>query len=204
MRHRPLTILHLAAEYNETRVHGREVDMNEMVRLFEANQWFDNPRYLSRTVTQVRVMNALMGGASRPPNRYFDDVSRIPAGGRHTPKAEYFARVTRSVEHHCALFERLEPDGVVIAGGDALQAFLALVVPALAKPPCVVVGMRNPGDEGHYGSWEDGWLNRYEEAEQSFAGTARCDSARPAVFKLVSSHVSRPFRLDRVLQKRRT
>ena len=198
-------LLHLAAEYNATRVHGVEVDMNEMIRLYEAGEWSDNSRYMERTIAQVHAMSALMaweGGLK--PIRYFDDVSRVPATGQHSPKPEYRENVRRSVDHHRALFERFEPDGVIVAGGEALDAFLDIVVPALSTPPPLVVGMRNPGDQGHRGSWENGWRYRYQEVSTLLMGTAQVMQPMPTVYKLVSRNAKVPFRLQPLKARQKT
>ena len=192
------TLIHLAAEYNATRKNRAQFNMNEIMNRFEQDNWDDNKPYLSRTKAQVELLAKWMNLRRDEYEVHYDDVSIIKGNGKHSDEMEYFQNVRKSIEHHKEKFSKLQPEGVIIAGGLAFKAFEQIIYPQLQHKPDYVIRMRNPGSQGHWGLLKD-WLHRYKEAEElqpigggrlevlSFKTTTNKFVLNPAVSKTRSS-----------------
>ena len=160
------TIIHLAAEYNATRINGIQYSMNELMeRYFVHKTWKDNPAYFERTQKQAELMSFWLGYETKDCSFFYDDVSQIPSGGTHSSRYTYEENVQKSIDYHVNLFETLRPEGVCVAGGLALESFVYIILPQLKHKPKFIIGMRNPSNQGHFGNPQD-WMKRYEEAQK--------------------------------------
>ena len=196
-------LFHLSAEYNGDRADG-VTHMDQMIRLYQQGAWQDNPLYMERTLAQAHTL-AQLCGAPAAHSLYYSDVSLIKAGGAHSPKEQYRANVRASLPQHLSAFKQHTPTAVAVAGGEALSAFVEIVLPELIAAGCaprVILGVRNPGAEGHRGSWRD-WEPRYLNAARDLSGQLAATREGVAIFKLTSPGAQTPFRLERLERRAR-
>ena len=158
------TIFHFAAEYNATRIHGNELDMNQLMQLYIQGKWTDNLSYFERTSIQSKLMSKWLNVQEENCNFFYGDVSMIPSKGKHSPKETYQNNVKKSIAYHQNLFELYKPYAVCIAGGQALDSFISIILPQIQHKPKYIIGTRNPSNQGHFGAPKD-WLIRYQNAQ---------------------------------------
>ncbi len=179
--------VHLGAEYNAD--HGSAgPSMNELVARFRRGDSFANPAYFRILVAQVACFG--------DPGRFFyDDVSRVRAGGRLSPPDKYRENVRQSAPGIVATLRELQPRLIIVAGGRAYEEFCSQVLPQLPSWRGDLVRARNPSAEGHRGRPAD-WLARY--------GTFRSgllDEPTPAEVRswhLASTEAQPAFHLARI------
>lgn len=162
-------IFHLASEFNGTGV-GAEFEMNELVKRYLRGKHKANAPYFERTLTQVKVVRALTGLPDA--EVFYSDVSLQKAGSTQSDEGSYFQNVHASLDQQVEAFAAQSPSVVIVAGGLALTAFHRIVLPGLKAAKCapdLIVGVRNPSNQGHHGNLDD-WKQRYEEAADWYAG----------------------------------
>lgn len=158
------TIFHLASEYNGTRIHGKQLDMNQLMQLYIQGKWTDNHSYFERTQIQANLIPKWLDIEEENCNFFYGDVSQVPSTGKHNPKEEYQCNVKKSITYHQEIFELYKPYAVCIAGGIALDSFISIILPKLTHRPKYIIGTRNPSNQGHFGSSKD-WLTRYQDSQ---------------------------------------
>ena len=158
------TIFHFAAEYNATRIHGNQLDMNQLMQLYIQGKWTDNHSYFERTRIQSELMSKWLDIQAENCNFFYGDVSMIPSKGKHSSKETYQNNVKKSIAYHQNLFELYKPYAICIAGGIALDSFMSIILPQIEHKPKYIIGTRNPSNQGHFGSPED-WIVLYQESQ---------------------------------------
>jgi len=152
--------LHLGAEYNES--HGAAgPSMNELVRQFLDNGSLPDNNYFTLLVEQV----ACFGD---PRHFYYDDVSRVRAGGSHTREEVYQLNVNKSVGEIVTLISELDPRIIVVAGSLAFKEFTRQILPHLPHWQGDLVKTRNPSTRGHWGPSAE-WEQRYRSFRTDLA-----------------------------------
>lgn len=178
--------LHLGAEYNGD--HGAAgPSMNELVRRYLHDGTLQDTNYFPLLVEQV----ACFGD---PTLFYYDDVSRVHAGGSHSAPDVYRENVRQSVDAIASLIHELAPPVIIVAGIYAYKEFTRQILPTLVGWRGDLVRTRNPSVQGHRGSLEE-WKTCY----RSFRSDLLLDSGRQGVRKwhLHATNAAGPFRLQR-------
>jgi hypothetical protein len=182
----PYLGLHLGAEYNRT--HGDAGDpMNELVRRYFEGALRD-PNYFPLLVEQV----ACFGD---PRRFYYDDVSRVRAGGRHSEDDLYRENVRQSVGGVSTLVKELDPRIIIVAGGLAFTEFVRQVLPAAPLWRGDLVKARNPSSRGHYGT-QEAWQLCYRRFRSALSSEPRPQEVRK--WHLHATDAAGPLRLTRL------
>lgn len=179
--------VHLGAEYNAD--HGSAgPSMNELVAKFRRGDSFADPAYFRLLVAQVACFG--------DPGRFFyDDVSRVRAGGRLSPADTYRESVRQSVPGIVAALGELHPRLIIVAGGLAYEEFCSQVLPQLPGWRGDVVRARNPSAQGHRGSPAE-WLARYRAFQSGLI--AEPVPAGVRCWHLASTEAQPAFHLARI------
>lgn len=115
--------LHLGAEYNGD--HGAAgPSMNELVARYLREGTPPDTNYFRLLVEQVRCFGD-------PRCFYYDDVSRVRAGGSHSSRAVYRENVRQSVSEIVSLVTTLAPRLIIVAGVHAYREFTEQILPGL-------------------------------------------------------------------------
>ena len=149
--------LHLGAEFNGAR--GYSDSMSALVDAYRNGRHKDNQPFFSVLAAQTEAIERLCENLQIVG---FDDVSRSVADGRHTDAHTYRKNVVESISYHRENFDLLRPDCVVVAGVQAHEAFLTIILPAI-KYEGLVIRAWNPSPQAHRGRTLD-WVRAYKDA----------------------------------------
>lgn len=181
-------VLFLGSEFNAAR--GDLRSMNTMVHEYLRTGKNPNLRYFSVLEAQLRSLGV------REAELFFDDVSRVHAGGTQTAKTQYVENVRRSIDHHHALLKRFQPDLIVIGGVQAFTQYTSQVLSGKGSTRPVVLRLKNPSPEAHRGS-SPRWVAAYAERSlQSMLASARQAHPRHRFFELIAASPTTAWRLQ--------
>jgi hypothetical protein len=168
--------LHLGAEYNGD--HGAAgPSMNELVGRYLREGTLSDLNYFRLLVQQVRCFGD-------PERFYYDDVSRVRAGGSHSSPSVYRENVRQSAGEMISLVEALEPRLIIIAGIHAYREFTRQVLTKVANWRGDLIRTRNPSAQGHRGR-----VDLWEQCYRSFR-TDLGSQTRPLVMRKWHLHAS--------------
>jgi len=153
-------VLWLGAEFNSNQ--GDVRSMDEISHVALRNGLRSQDTYFQILKAQVNSLGISMTHDSL----YFDDVSIVPSGGRHSDEDIYRKNVTLSKWYHIRLLHQYQPSLIIIGGGLAMREYVRQVLSDSVIQP-IVLRLRNPSPQAHFGTiyGEDGWLEQYQQKE---------------------------------------
>jgi len=182
VRNIPYLGLHLGLEYHANhRVAGKP--MNDLVRRHLRDG--DCGPYFQLLVAQVRCFGD-------PRRFWYDDVSRVRAGGKLSEADVYEQNVRQSARDLVAHVERLTPRIIVVAGDRGFTLFMSKVLPRIPTWRGHLIKARNPSARGHWGRRRL-WLDRYTEFSSDLMSQPRPDGIRR--WHMLSPDSETPFDL---------
>ena len=181
-------VLVLGSEFNATRGDSRSMD--EITKDFLQTGEQENLRYFQILRAQLASLDILNT------DLFFDDVSRIPAGGTLSSPEAYSTNITKSRDYHEMLLKTFKPDLIVIGGGLAAREYIQQILSTviLDHSP-IVLRIRNPSPQAHRGSTEV-WIQAYRN-NNCYLLLEKAIQQHPSIqqFALIS-HLNEPWRIE--------
>jgi len=158
------TILFLGSEYNQGHSKNNvHVSMQEQVEHWLKTKENVNPKFFIILEAQLRSLGLIDKNNKMLATIIFDDVSKVLAGGRQSPKDVYRHNVSKSVEFHRAMLEEKRPSIVIIGGSDAYDEYRRQIIGNGYNGfmPNVILKVRNQSSRAHCSTktWQSHYLS---------------------------------------------
>ena len=182
-------ILFFGAEFNASK--GDHRSMDEMTHEALRGGLRANETYFKLIKAQLRSLEI------QNQSLYFDDVSIVPGGGKHSEESVYRENVRLSVWFHRRLLSSYRPDLVVIGGGQAMKEYVGQVLESKKESAPYVLQVRNPSQGGHRGAIDEGWIKAYGQKNvRKMLESSIRENPQDRFFRLVIPKMNGEWRIE--------